>query len=201
MKEKIIAAYLAHLSAHGDRPKSVYAFASALEISESEVYASAGSFAAIEREIMRGFWEQTALRLSQSPEYAAYSARERALAAAYTWLEVLREQRSAVVVIAKHNDSLFVLTKPLFLKWAGDTLHQGMDTKEVADRLFVSDWYKDMLWLQMRGIIQHWLRDESADFEQTDAFVEKSINFGFDLMQPNFLDSGFDFIKWAFQRA
>ena len=44
----IIAAFMKHVLEHGERPKSVYAFASALDLQESEFYNHFGSFEAIE---------------------------------------------------------------------------------------------------------------------------------------------------------
>jgi hypothetical protein len=45
------------------------------------------------------------------------------------------------------------------------------------------------------------MTDESRDFEDTDAAIEKGVNLGFDLMKENTLDKAFDLAKFLWGRA
>jgi hypothetical protein len=55
--------------------------------------------------------------------------------------------------------------------------------------------------VQFWFIIQFWMTDESRDFEDTDAAIEKGVNLGFDLMKENTLDKAFDLAKFLWGRA
>ena len=77
-------------------------------------------------------------------------------------------------------------------------IEEGKQEEIIATRPF-EDWYKKGLWLDLKYLFHFWLKDESENLQNTDAAIEKAINFSFDVMEPNLLDSGFDFFKFAFQ--
>ena len=43
------------------------------------------------------------------------------------------------------------------------------------------------------------LKDKSKNFEDTDALIEKTVNFSFDVMRSNGIDSFFDLAKFHIQ--
>ena len=51
----------------------------------------------------------------------------------------------------------------------------------------------------MSFLLLFWRDDDSAGFEKTDAFVEKSVNLAFDLIGKGALDSAIDFAKFLYQ--
>jgi hypothetical protein len=67
---------------------------------------------------------------------------------------------------------------------------------EVVGRTLISERYKDIFWLQTRFLLYQWLRDESNEEERSDALIEKTVHFCFDLLNPNLIDSGFDLLKF-----
>ena len=48
-------------------------------------------------------------------------------------------------------------------------------------------------------MLKFWKDDSSADFEKTDAAVEKSVNLAFDLIGKGAVDSVVDFAKFLYQ--
>jgi hypothetical protein len=48
-------------------------------------------------------------------------------------------------------------------------------------------------------VIHFWLKDDSADFERTDACIEKSVQLTMDFVGRNAVDKLFDFGKFLFQ--
>jgi hypothetical protein len=50
-------------------------------------------------------------------------------------------------------------------------------------------------------ILQFWAHDESANFEKTDAAIEKSVNLAFDLIGKGILDNALDFGKFLYQNS
>jgi len=65
--------------------------------------------------------------------------------------------------------------------------------------MLVTDKYKYLLWWQPVSIVKFWVKDKSKDFEDTDALIEKTVNFSFDLMRSNGMDSFFDLAKFHVQ--
>ena len=78
-------------------------------------------------------------------------------------------------------------------------VEEGVATQEIAKRLYITDKYHYALWSQPVSIIKFWVKDESKNFEDTDALIEKTVNFSFDLMNPNGFDSFFDLAKFHIQ--
>ena len=74
-----------------------------------------------------------------------------------------------------------------------------LGTEEIANRMLITDKYKYLLWYQPVSIIKFWIKDESENFENTDALIEKTVNFSFDLMRSNGIDSFFDLAKFHIQ--
>ena len=81
----------------------------------------------------------------------------------------------------------------------GTLVQEGLSTEEIAKRQLISDKYKYLLWAQPVSIFKFWVKDESDNFEETDALIEKTVNFSFDLMRSNSLDSFFDLAKFHVQ--
>lgn len=207
-KSAIQGAYVDFVREKGRRPRSVRAFTQHLGIEEASFYAHFVSFLAIEQAQMRTYFDQTRELLLSEPVYAQYAAREKLLAVFYTWFETLKADRSFVVYLYQHahwgylfgGDYLAEVEKP-FLKLLREIIEEGLDTQEIADRLFLTARYRQAYWWQARFLIRFWVRDKSPDFQQTDAAVEKLVNFSADLIQPNALDSGFDLIKFFFRNG
>lgn len=200
MKEKIKESYLNFVINHGKRPDMMLRLAEALEAEERELYAHYASLTAIERDLMADIFTQTTTQLEAEAVYEAYNSREKLLAIAYTWLEVMKAQRSVWVAISAQGERKAWIQgaeKPfeIFVK---SILNEGIARQEIAERLWISDYNAKLLWWTYTEIIAFWLRDDSPNFERTDAYVEKSLSFLLDLIQPNFFDSGFSWLKWQF---
>ena len=54
-------------------------------------------------------------------------------------------------------------------------------------------------WIQVLVTLKFWLDDDSADFEKTDLFIEKSIAASFELAHTKPLKSVVDFGKFLFK--
>ncbi|WNJ16664.1 TetR family transcriptional regulator C-terminal domain-containing protein [Pontibacter sp. G13] len=199
-------AYYDYVLEQGHRPVSVYQFTKSLGKPETDFYASYGSFVALEQAIFRSYFIETRKALEEDKTFQEYGTRERILAILFTWLETLKQHRSFVKFLATAESSLFdydryqTTTKDAFQEFVKDILDEGTDQGEIADRLFIPKWYKDGAWMIAKGMLDFWLKDASEQFQKTDAYIEKTVNFWFDLIQPNALDSGFDLVKFILQR-
>ncbi len=218
--EKIRQAYVEYVLEQGQPPVSVFQFTKQLGLSESEFYNHYPSFAAIEADVWETMAKQARATVEADGVYTTYSVREKLLAFYYTWIEVLKAQRSFVVysygqlrgqrvggvnrpnpmaMRQMQNHSVLRPFKAEFTDFARDLLAEGRESKEVEPRPYVSDRYADALWLQTLTILDFWVNDSSKAFEKSDTFIEKSVNTAFDLIGRTPLDSLFDLVKFRLQ--
>ncbi|MBX2963016.1 MAG: TetR/AcrR family transcriptional regulator [Cyclobacteriaceae bacterium] len=203
--EMIIDAYQDHLLLHGKQPSTVFRFCHDLGIKEAEFYAVAGSFEALEKQIWLNYMQQTTSRLEADGDFQKFTAREKILALYFTLAETLKQNRSFAVLLLSRQPKLEVV--PGFLKsfrkafeeFIAQILTEGKVSGEVAERPLLDRRYPQLFWLHMSLLLLFWKDDDSADFANTDAFIEKSVNLAFDLISKGALDSAIDFGKFLYQ--
>ncbi|MGB3850627.1 MAG: TetR family transcriptional regulator C-terminal domain-containing protein [Tunicatimonas sp.] len=218
---KIKEAYLDHLLEHGEPPPSVYQFTKRLKMKEAAFYEHYNSFTSLERDIWRGFFDQALTQIQGDEVYREYSVREKLLAFYYTWIEVLKNNRSYVTFRVQHmglgnttrpgmmraragagrmNADVLSRFKEGFLDFANELLMEGRETEEVVDRPLISSNYDEGLWRQVLFVLNFWVNDDSQNFERTDVAIEKAVNLSFDLFGRSALDSAVDFARFLYQR-
>ncbi len=204
--EKIQKSYKEYVLENGTQPPSVYIFAKKLKMPESEFYEYYNSFEAIESDAWVEYFRQALLTLESDEVYQTYSVREKLLAFYYTWIEVLKNDRSYAVYsykglkqpVARYVGALQPF-KNVFYNYATELILEGRESKEVIIRPVVSDRYVDGLWLQCLFILDFWVNDLSRGFESTDTAIEKSVNTSFDLIGKSVVDSVLDLAKFVYQ--
>lgn len=223
MLEKIRKAYTEYVLENGKQPNSVFQFAKKLKLTEADFYTHYTSFDAIEADVWLAFFNDARATVDADETYQSYSVREKLLAFYYTWIELLKAQRSFAVYsygrvrmeasasaspIAKAGrrsrgdagkSRIFQPFKESFFDYARDLLAEGRESKEVEPRPFVTDRYPNALWGQTLYLLDFWVRDVSKNFEKTDTAIEKSVNTTFDLIGRSPLDTLFDFAKFMYQ--
>lgn len=219
--EKIRKAYTEYVLENGKQPTSVFQFAKKLKIAEADFYTDYASFDAIEADIWLTFFTEAQSTVEADETYQGYSVREKLLAFYYTWIELLKAQRSFVVYsygrlraesrqhgvrnigqsgwMPGQKSPVLNPFKDAFFDYARDLLAEGRESKEVEPRPFVTDRYPNALWGQTLFLLDFWVRDVSKNFEKTDSAIEKSVNTAFDLIGRSPLDTLFDFAKFVYQ--
>ena len=213
---KIKEAYLDHLLTHGEAPPSVYQFTKSLKMKEASFYEHYNSFTSLERDIWRGFFDQAVERIQSEDVYREYLVREKLLAFYYTWIEVLKDNRSYVIFrvsrmglaptrqpsakMSRINTTMLSRFKEGFLDFANELIMEGKETDEVVDRPIISNNYDEGLWRQVLFVLNFWTEDDSPNFERTDVAIEKAVNLSFDLMGRSAIDSAIDFARFLYQR-
>ncbi|GAB2554855.1 TetR/AcrR family transcriptional regulator [Spirosoma areae] len=212
--EKIRKAYTDYVLENGKQPISVFQFAKKLKIAEADFYQEYSSFNAIEADIWLTFFTEAKATVEADETYQGYSVREKLLAFYYTWIELLKAQRSFVVYSygqlrdekngqrarrLRTQPSVFNPFKDVFFDYVRDLLAEGRESKEVEPRPFVTDRYPNALWMQTLYLLDFWVRDVSKNFEKTDTAIEKSVNTAFDLIGRSPLDTLFDFARFMYQ--
>lgn len=200
--QHIINYYMDYVLEHHKQPASVYAFAKQNNFDEALFYSFYASFEAVEKSIFNVFFQNTLHVLAQSPDYDSYDARAKLLSFYYTFFENLTANRSYVVyVLSKHKNGLKNLAVLHDLKHSFsayiDSL--GIETMELEQEKLAKIQQKGMKesrWIQLLMTLKFWLDDQSAGFEKTDIFIEKSVNTSFDLMDLTPFKSAIDFGKF-----
>jgi AcrR family transcriptional regulator len=206
----ILNAYKHHVLTIGKRPISVYAFMQNMHRSEAEFYTHFTSFDALEQHIWAGYLSDTRARLHNEPSYPNYSVREKLLAFYYTWVEVLRPERSFIEWsrtayaraggmggVSMRTPMPYRKLKDGFMAYADELINEGFDKGELVGRPILQDRYADGLYLQLLFVTDYWRKDTSAGFEDTDAAIEKAVRLSFELMGQNVADAAFDFARFV----
>lgn len=207
-KSLIQEKYVEYMLENGSKPKSIFAFAKLLNINESEFYSFYSSFEAIERDFWRNLFLESKMQLVSDETYISYNAKDKLLAFYYIWIQKLRENRSFIVSM-KCSKTNSIAPNAVFLDsfktevkdYFSAILIDGMSNGGVKDRKFLTERYHHAIWFQTIFLLNYWLKDNSENFEMTDAAIEKSVNLVFKLLGENTLDTMLDFGKFLFQKA
>ncbi len=201
-KEKILHGYMDYVLTHGINPASVYIFAKSIKIEEAEFYLEFSSFDSIDAEIWNSNFTETLLSVKNQEVYNQYSAREKTLSLFFAFVAKLLQNRSYVVY--SYRKSLNGLRTPgvyhklskQFSEFSDEVILEGLDTGDIIDRKFITDRYKDALWVQFKFVVDFWVKDSSPSFEKTDEAIEKGVNLSFDFFARSPIDSLLDYGKF-----
>ncbi|WP_394990399.1 TetR family transcriptional regulator C-terminal domain-containing protein [Emticicia sp.] len=208
-QEKIRQAYTEYLLENGKQPESVYAFCKKLKIKEVDFYEEFSSFPQIESEIWKALFIEARASTESEAVFQNYSVREKLLAFLYTWVEILKKNRSYILksyegfekpIFTKRNVQL-VDFKASFYDFINELLMEARETREVEQRAIpqLMQRYPDLFWAKTLFILDFWIKDTSKSFEKTDTMIEKTVNTAFDLLGRSPLDSLLDLGKFIFQ--
>ena len=206
-KEKIQTAYIDYVLTEGKKPNSVFLFAKKNKFPEEEFYKYFGSFDAIELQVWSCLFITTISEVKTQEIWETYSVREKALSFFYTFFELLKSKRSFVSYSmgnfkkGLHTPNQLKESKEVFEDFSKELINEGLESGEINERKFISNKYKDALWLQLAFLLNFWIKDNSAGFEKTDEAIEKGINVTFDLFQRSPIDNLLDYGKFLAQNA
>ena len=204
-QERIVNAYINFILENKKQPSSILSFASELKLKESTFHKYFDSFDQLKKAFWNIIFDQTIQKIESEEIYQSYSVNEKLLAFYYTWIEELKNYRGYTIYVLKREriyelyPSDFDQFKKRFEVYISKLVEEGLASQEIAKRPFITDKYHYVLWSQPVSIIKFWAKDESRNFENTDALIEKTVNFSFDLMNPNGFDSFFDLAKFHIQ--
>ena len=204
IRERIREAYVTYVLEYGKTPPSPFVLARQLGIAEADFYAEYNSLHAVEADVWLQIFEQARQQTTAQETYERYSVREKLLAFYYTWVEVLKQNRSFVLYAfgtgqhPPHSQTINPF-RQAFIRYAHELVAEGRNTGEVVNRPVVTERYADGFWLQALFVLRFWVRDNTPGFELTDAAIEKAVNASFDLIGKSPLDSLFDLGKFVYQ--
>ncbi|MES2797224.1 MAG: TetR family transcriptional regulator C-terminal domain-containing protein [Bacteroidota bacterium] len=209
LNQKIVKSFQEYLLENGQKPESIYSFCKKIKIKESDFYDEFNSFAQIENVIWQNLFNEAATTTKAELVYEEYSVREKFLSLYYTWIEVLKANRSFILIafesmekpIYLHKNAQLADFKYVFVDFANELLIEAKETREVEPRAIpqLMQFYPTIFWAKTLLILDFWINDDSKSFEKTDTMIEKSVNTVFDLLARSPLDSLIDLGKFMYQ--
>jgi AcrR family transcriptional regulator len=206
-KDQILVAYRDFVLTEGKEPASVYQLCKLAGVSEEQFYGFFSSLGQVGFEIWKIRLEAAAATVRNNPEYADFSGRDKLLLFYFSLLQELKKERSFVAWSAKSRMLPFSQhsgQKELG-RWVKDffqdILNEARASGEVKDRARLDNLYPDAMLLQFWFILDFWIRDESADFADSDALVEKSLGLTFDLLGEGPLEKALDLGRFLLGRV
>jgi hypothetical protein len=206
LRQRIEAAYLYEWKAEGRPPVSIFKFCQALGISEREFFLEYPTLESVEMHWWRDMMDRVIVSVESGAEWPDFSARHRMLAFVFAFTAAALDHRSLLLLRLGHAGPLKSVPEwsaldERFEAFAKSVLLRGRQSGEIVSRGPVSAVYPAALKLLLRSVISFYLKDESAKFERTDAFIEKSVTVFFDLTGRQVLDSGFDLLRFLLPGA
>lgn len=198
----IITAYMDHVLAHGDQPKTVYKFCKDHKIDEQEFYNHFGSFKSLQQHIWIALYESTLATLHKDKDFDGYANKDKMLSFLYTMFGNLTANRSYVTfALQEHKMMLKNLEQLKELRhkvkaFATGLIEAGNDEKTYKITKNPVQIFSEGAWLQFLFLLKYWMEDSSAAFEKTDVAIEKSVKAIFDVFETTPLESILDFGKF-----
>ena len=204
-KDDIVSKYMNEVLEKGEKPKSVYQFAKHNHFTEAEFYTFFGTLESLEKEIFRLFFENSVNLLHQHEDYPQYDMKNKMLSFYFTFFEILTANRSYVLQSLKRDrnplKNLVQLTtlREAFKNYVSEILTDDYRLEQEKLQKYQEKAIQESAWLQLMMTIKFWMDDDSAAFEKTDIFIEKSVNASFELMNVAPLNHLIDFGKFLFK--
>jgi hypothetical protein len=199
-------AYISYVAKQNRRPYTDFGFIKDTGINEKEFKEFFGSLLAVEQAIWADWFLETENTLKSEAVFAEYSVREKILALNFTFIEKLKAHQDFAKLTLQPLSNFKLGCEVLnevekyFTIFIQSLVQEGTFSGEIAERPLITQYYKQLLWFQFLTMIRFWVKDGSNSTENTDAFVEKSVNFAFDMLSKNVADSAFDFVKFWWQQ-
>ncbi len=129
-----------------------------------------------------------------------YDAKNKLLSLYFTYVEILTENRSYVLLALNDNKNSLKNLKKLeglkksFGHFINKLQIEKIDFKQERIEKIKDRGIQEGFWIQFLMILKFWMEDSSSSFEKTDVFIEKSVHASFDIINTkpakSFLDLG-----------
>lgn len=203
--ERIQAAYLDHLLDKGRPPVSVFKLCKKLDIQEAEFFQLFPSLNAVEKYFAGNLISETVEAIRKDEEFPQYSAREKLLAYYFTFFERALQYRSYLQLRFSGLRQPLALPPYLkrfrqeFLQFAEEVVNQAYEEQSLKQRPLISNSYPRLLLGQHLVLIQFYIRDESDQFQDTDAYIEKNVKLFFELAGTTPIDTAVELARFVRQ--
>lgn len=196
IKARIEKTYWSFRLIEKKEPASVFDLCERAGIEEADFYPHYPSVDAIESRFWTTTVEETLTVLTQDADFAEYDYQQKLLAFFYTFIAHIQPNRSRFVAcfpkFGLENRKKTKGMRDAFCSFAAEIVQQGIVEETIAARIKINDYYPQALSLQFGMLIQFYIEDESDSFQDTDAFIEKTVLLAAQTMRSGVVDSMFD---------
>lgn len=204
-EDVIVSAYTEYCLINGKNPNSVYEFAKQNKMEESDFYRFFASFELLEKLYFVSMFTYTLELLEKNEAYQSYESEDKLSAFYFTFFEMATANRSFVMYLLQEDKNpvknLGKLSKlrEVYLDYVLAILEKPIKIEQEAVVKIQDKVLKEAAWLQFLSIFNFWMHDDSANFEKTDVFIEKSVKASFDLAYNIPTQSVIDFGKFLWK--
>ena len=204
-REDLIGLYMNAVLEQGEFPTNVYKFCKDQKIEESEFYAQFGSFEGLREGIWSQFHHMAHGLTQKARGYTNMGAKDKLLTYYFTLFELLTANRSYVLFAldssAPWQQRMMQLSglRKGVKAYAKELIQDANDQKTLGIFKQPTELFSEGAWAETVVILKYWMKDNSPGFEQTDAFIEKSIRAIFDLFETTALESVLDLGKFLWK--
>ncbi len=199
-ENQLVSKYIDILLETGKQPASIYAFSKELNIDERIFYKHFSSFEHLEKKVFTLFFDNATSLLENNEDFKDYDAKNKLLSLYFTYVEILTENRSYVLLALNDNKNSLKNLKKLeglkksFGHFINKLQIEKIDFKQERIEKIKDRGIQEGFWIQFLMILKFWMEDSSSSFEKTDVFIEKSVHASFDIINTkpakSFLDLG-----------
>lgn len=204
-KQKIEEAYWESILIDGHPPKSVYALCKSLEIPEEDFYPHYSSLDAIESTFWKSTVVETIETLEADKDYAEYTFDQKLLAFFYTYFTHVQKHRSRIVehfpCMGLEGMRRLSGMRSKFIEYAEKLVQQGIEEGIIADRKQLNQLYSKGLFEHLKGLILFYRKDDSEKFQDTDAFIEKTVGLVVNSLSTGVVDSLIDVARFLVRKT
>lgn len=203
-KEQIVDWYMKD-TLEGKVGDNVYLFCKDHNIDESHFYQFFNGFEGIENYFFSLLFGKTVDTLRNSKDYEGFKGQEKLLSFYYTFFGNMTQNRTFVMHLLRKKQirdlEKFRLLRKDFLGFV-----KALDIEKIGIKNEHLNKLRDHnlaegAWIQFMGILRFWLHDDSAGFEKTDVFIEKSTVAGFELINTKPIQSIIDLGKFLWKET
>lgn len=203
--QDILSYYMDWVLENNQQPESVYQFCKKMGIEEAEFYRHFASISALEKGVWNGFFDNAMSLLEKDKSFGNYGNREKLLSFYFTFVELLNLNRSYVLFVTREGRAGLKDMGQLqglrarIREFARGLIEEANEERKLKVSKRSPEVFSEGAWVQLLLIIKFWISDESAGFEKTDVFIEKSVNTVFDIFESTPLDKVLDLGKFLWQ--
>lgn len=205
-KESLMEKYSDTVLSSGKKPENVFVFAKNNGFTEAEFYQYFASFETLEAAYLTYFFEKSVELVHQIENYNALSAKEQLLNFYFIMFENFNMNRSLLLYLLPQKDlhnmkklQAFKAMHKAFVQNLAISTWEWMDKVPKSIKSFQNKSKEELLWLHFLSILQFWMKDQSAGFEKTTLYIEKTIDTGFDLVENPLMNKLIDLGKFMWK--
>ena len=161
------------------------------------------SFEALDKTIFKTLMDISIATLIETPDFAAFSKKDKLLSLYYTLFENFTLNREFILLTVKgyglslNAVSVFSEMKERFMAFVDSLQLETLSLNDTMESIQKKS-IKESFWVQLLLTIKFWIGDDSEQCKKTDIFIEKSVNTGLDLLNTRSLNNIIDLGKFLY---